>query len=239
MKIFILTTFIASIFTTSVSLAKTSGSYLGIDVVGVNAQHQYKDGNTTIAGYSNFGGEVTPVKSFSDLAIGYGANYKYAFSFNKLLAEPLNRIFIAPEIFFEKLETKAKNHDGAFSRVSLDESASLHSRYGAKINFGADIADKFAAYLTGGVGIVSYTIDWKGSTVNGYDKTTSGSQLGFLMGAGMAYEISKNFIISLEYSRETLNLKAPEGIYFGNQESNRLSVRTKLDVVKLGAAYHF
>ncbi len=133
-----LVTLAMSVFSGSKALAKTQGSYAGVDLLRTKAEHKYKQ-----SGLINFSSS-----KFDDSAFGYGVNYKYALNFNGL--------FLAPVVFYENLNTESKDSD--------NDSVSLKNRYGAKLELGYDFSDEFALYVSGGVAKVSYEVDW--SSVN-------------------------------------------------------------------------
>lgn len=136
MKKFITTTStIATILLSSNALAKTSGSYAEIDLLGSYASHKYTRNDVVARNYS----------TFDDSAVGYGASYKYAFNFKN--------IFVAPGIFFDQIGTKATDKDG--------DNVSINNRCGFKIDAGYDFTDKFAAYFTNGLSVNKYEVNWK------------------------------------------------------------------------------
>ncbi len=92
------------------AFAKTEGAYVGADILYSKSSHKYKNSQNQVSSYYG---------TFDDSEIGYGANLKYAFNFNK--------IFIAPAIFADKIGTEAKDRDG--------DNVSINHRYGAKLDF--------------------------------------------------------------------------------------------------------
>lgn len=145
------TMFAASISAGSQALAKTEGSYLGIDLLSAKAQHQYANS-----------GSASPYKKFDNSTTGFGLNYKYAFNFNNF--------FIAPSAFYEKLGTKAVDSDR--------DNVAINSRYGAKLDFGYDFTDEIALYATAGIASVNYKVDWK-STSEGVSGNKVAPIIGF------------------------------------------------------------
>ncbi len=204
-KILAATVALTSISLASQALAKTEGSYVGVNLSRVNSSHQYERSGVTASNFAKFDNSAT----------GFGVNYKYAIS--------LNNFFLAPGIFYEKLGTKADSigDEG-------DTSISVNSRYGAKLDFGYDIADNFAMYLTGGLANVSYKVDW--ADVTGQKK--SGNKVGAILGIGANYYPHKNISLNLEYNFQTLDLATPD-----NGGVNQ--AKTDISTIQIGAAYHF
>ena len=198
----IATTFV---FMASQAIAKTEGSYVGVDLLSVNSSHQYAQSNVIA---SNF-------DKFNNTATGFGLNYKYAFNANK--------IFFAPNAFYEKLGTKADSIN-KLGNTSL----SVESRYGVKFDFGYDVSDNFALYVTGGLANVNYSVDWKIAT----GQKKSGGKIGGIIGLGANYYPHQNVAISLEYNFQKLDLATPD-----NGGINQ--AKTEISAVKIGAAYHF
>ncbi len=195
---------IAASFFSSSAFAKTEGSYLGLDVLSSRASHKYSDGNSLTSSYYG---------TFKDNAIGYGVNYKYAFNYGNF--------FVAPGLFVEKIGTKSIDRD--HDPVTID------NRYGAKIDFGYDITENFAAYLTAGIANVSYKVDWK--SIN---KKNSDTQVAGLAGAGLLFHPHKNVTLSVEYNFQSLDLDAPKA-----SNGNITKVKTDINTAKIGVAYHF
>jgi len=201
MKKLILLTSLITIFTTSFALAKTEGNYLGIDLLQASADQRYLQNGKVANNY----------KEFDDSSYGIGTGYKYAFNFDK--------IFISPGVFFENLGTKAADKDG--------DNVLLNNRYGAKVDIGYDVSDKFSAYFTNGASNTSYKVDWKS-----VGRKKSGSKLDYFYGAGLAYKVSDKLVMNVEYNRQSTVLDTPNlgGI---NQ------VKADLNVIKVGLAYNF
>lgn len=193
--------FIASASVESQALAKTEGSYLGFNVLGTKSSHKY--------GKSGIASSAYP--EFSDSALGFGLDYKYAFNFNNF--------FLAPNIFVEHLGTEAVDRD--------QDTVSINNRYGAKLDFGYDIADSVALYLSAGVANTSYDVDWK--SIN---QKKSSRDAGFVAGLGILFHPSKDVSINLEYNTQKLIVSTPD--FGGINEAE-----TRIDVAKVGVAYHF
>lgn len=181
---------------TSSAFAKTAGNQLGVDILYASAKHKYNPSG----GYGKF----------DDSNVGFGANYKYAISLG-------DNIFIAPGVFAEKLGTEAKDDDR--------DPTTLNYRYGAKLDVGYDITDKFAVYATVGAASINYKVDWKS-----IGRKTTGNEFSPTYGLGFSYNIQKNLALNFEYNYQQADLKTP-----GNLAKNK----TELSVAKIGVAYRF
>ncbi len=203
MKKLLFTTFFITFFSTSLSFAKTAGSYASIDLLRSSTNHKYARNNVVSSNYSKF----------SDSSIGIGVNYKYAFN--------VDRIFFAPEIFFEKIGIDAIDQD--------NDRVSINYRSGAKFNIGYDLNEKFGIYFTSGLSSVNYEVDWK--SIN---RKKSGFEFAYLYGAGISYHLLDNITLGLEYNIQSNKLRTPST---GTNSIN--NAKTDLGVAKFSVAYHF
>ena len=179
----------------------TQGNYVGIDVSRVSMSNKYQISGENISNYS----------SFRDSGTGFGISYKHAFNRDK--------VFIAPGIFFDKLDLEARDHDNDI--VSSDY------RYGIKLEIGYDVNDKFAAYMTNGFSNVDYKVDWQS-----IGKVKSGSKLSHFIGLGSIYKISNDVSLNIEYNLQSIVLDTPD-------ESSINQVKLNLSALKFGVSYHF
>jgi opacity protein-like surface antigen len=195
----------------------SQGFQIGIDGTYTYAKHRYITDTHYIS-----------VRKFRDSALGYGANIKYAFNLDNIFpAKPLIPVFIAPEIFFERIGTTTKD--------ITSQSTKINNRYGAKLNLGFDITNYFFIYGTGGYGVVSYDIDWRKSA-NMRKKSSAND---FLYGGGIGFHLGEHFIISFEYTMQKIDLKTP-GLYTGNPQTGTIkTAQTTLEVLKFGIGYQF
>ncbi len=115
------------------ALAKTQGSNVSVNLAHNKSSHKYKIGRLDVG------------EEFDNSKIGYGIAYKYSFNFNNL--------FVAPELFFDKIDTKSNN--------GFDEFMLIKDRYGLKVNLGYDFSDQFAGYISGGLADINYKVDWQ------------------------------------------------------------------------------
>jgi len=145
--------------------------------------------------------------------LGVGLHYNYAFNNNGL--------FLSPAIFVERNAVRGK-----------DKNVGLRGhpyRSGLKLDFGYDLTDNFAAYITGGISRLDYSSD-SIETVKGNGSLYT--SYGAFYGAGLLFHIAKEATLSLEYNMQNYNsLRAREA--FSEKSS------ANIQVVKLGIAYHF
>jgi opacity protein-like surface antigen len=199
MKKFIAITSIVSTFVASSALAKTEGNFVELDILQAHSSNKYQINE-----------KDTDTAKFKDSSLGFGVSYKHAFN--------LDKIFIAPGVFFDQLGTKA--------RESVD-SVTAQYRYGAKLDIGYDFTEKFAAYLTNGISNVKYKINW--NSVNGAE---SDSKLGYFIGFGSSYKVAKDVSVNLEYNMQSLLLDTPD-------RTGAVKLRSNIGVLKLGVSYNF
>lgn len=188
---------IVAVVSSSSAFAKTEGNYVGLNAVRSHAKNQY-----TVSGADSG-------SDFKDNAVGFGADYKYAFN--------MNDFFIAPGAFIERNGTKAKDVDG--------DNVNIEYRYGLKADIGYDVNDSLSVYFTNGISNNAYKVDWRSV---GTKKT--GTEIGYFYGLGVAYNVTKDIAMNIEYNMQSIELDTPV---------SATKVENDLSVVKLGVSYHF
>lgn len=197
--IFLILTY--AIFAEKSAFARTEGSYLGINANLTKATHQYTSD-----------GDISTTDIYAQKAegsnVGFGLSYQYAF--NK------NGLFLAPELFYDRLNSGVRDND--INTIALDY------RYGAKLNLGYDIFDNTAIYVTGGLSNLRYRV---GGRSRDFD-----NQYTSLWGAGLSFYPHKNVAVNFEYNISKFNLTV---------RNSDLSdhTRSTAEVYKVGVAYHF
>jgi opacity protein-like surface antigen len=178
---------------TSSAFAKTQGHYVGVDLIAT----KYKDINIVSGTREN------------DVDYGVGINYKYAINFNNF--------FVAPGVFY--------NYNNAELQVGgglIDLTSGLKNSYGVKADFGYDVTDKFAPFVSFG-----YQENRIEVTSSDFAALNGGTTLESLTyGVGAKYSVMSNVDVSLVYEYVNYNKSVFE---------NSLNI----DVVKLGASYRF
>ncbi len=220
MKRIIASTILASLFTASAAFAKTEGAYLGVDFISSRTSFYTKVDQQDM-GWTTY----KPTQYGS--TYGAGLNFKYAFN--------MNGFFIAPGLIAEKnsfgnIRTKGTNED----------SLQVRSRYGAKLDFGYDIADVVSPYVTVGYSAVRYK-----SVSNGLDSgnnlitsASSGTAGGAFIGGGLQFTLSNNFILNFEYNLQKFTAKpdVPQGSEYYLNKYQQIG---RMDIAKVGISYHF
>lgn len=204
MKKLITVSSVIAVLAASSAYAKTEGSYLGVSLLRAKAQHQYKNPNGT---------SFVAAGKFDNSATGYGLDYKYAFNFND--------VFVAPGVFFDKIDTRA------IDKAGLGEPVSINNRYGVKLDIGYDLSDNVNVYFTNGFNKVRYLVDWTNADAGAKRGVTP---FHYFYGVGASFHASKNVTLNVEYNTQHLSGQTPA---YG------LTVRTKFDVAKVGISYHF
>jgi opacity protein-like surface antigen len=147
---------IAATIATSSAFAKTEGSYVGVDLLATEYKLINTDGSRT-----------------NNTSYGIGANYKYAFNFDK--------IFVAPGVFYNHNRAEIKNLQGGRGQLKYS--------YGAKADLGYDITDKFAPFVTLGYQESRHTF-------SGVDNATEES---IVYGVGGKYSVTNDVDVALAY----------------------------------------
>ncbi len=206
-KLLIASSLAASIAASS-AFAKTEGNYVGLDLVLTKAD------NVTYKGSQSSRFEANKEDS---TGLSFGANYKYAFN--------INNFFIAPGLFYEDNHT-----DNRFLFNNLffaSDIIKINRRYGLKFDAGYDLTDNFSAYLTNGIATVNYSVDWH------EDGSTSGNNIRYFYGAGLAYNISKSFTMNIEYNN------TPQALSFKTPSADTKINADLSSIYKLGLSYRF
>lgn len=226
----------------------TIGNYFGIDYL--NANLRFRELNDTK--------EVIQYNS-PDLKNGIGLKYFYAVNFNNF--------FIAPEIFYEKIEVKNKYSYNRFkvneNNVIIDKRVAfgykfmeIHQRYGGKINFGYDFDSNFSPYFFGGLSYIDfsnlaspYTINQRNTALKnyGYDvfQIKKGRKLVPFYGYGIKIKLTNRFYLNAEYHilDFLVNSKAHNYAPLNNSEiqksSNFINLDNSLRIFKAGILYNF
>ena len=193
------------------ALAKTEGSYAGVDLL--QSTTSFKESYSYELGSGNS-------TKYSDSNYGLGLNYKYAINFQNA--------FIAPGVILEHNGGKAKG-------VLTDQLMGLKvgNRYGVKADIGYDVTDRIAPYLTAGYATVSYST----KNFNGAEaKSKSGNSANFFYGAGLKIDCNENLAFNLEYNTQKFSAKSDVP---NNDIGYKTHFKSKLDILKVGIAYKF
>lgn len=197
----------SSLLLTSQANAKDS-FYAGADVLWANAKHRYYD---RIAYSSNNGDSID-----SD-SINFGVNAGYKANFGKA--------FIAPEIFYDHINTSTKDFSYLDDPNTKQDRMEINSRYGIKLNLGYNFFSKFSGFVNAGAANVSYNNRWPSE-----NKSHGATKFAMIYGLGLLYEINDKWSVRTSYDRQTFNTQ---------YVSEGLRDKVRLDVVKLGAVYSF
>jgi opacity protein-like surface antigen len=203
---------------------KTEGHYLGADFIRTktwyNVTQDYTDTQAT----------YYPSKTFEPASRstteGFGFNYKYAV--NK------NNFFIAPELFFEFNSLGSNRPKGDHTSLQIKK------RYGAKANFGYDIANYFSPYV-----FIGYSYIENIAITGNYDyfsynfPTTAQKNRNnrSLIGVGFIKHINDKYSLNFEYSEQRFNAKG--GLPHGGYWATNQYLKAKIQVMKLGISYNF
>lgn len=204
-KLLCTTALVASVLSFNAS-AKTQGNYVGLNLIRTESKATDTEYYQTRHRYDNF---------------SFGVDYKYAFNFNNF--------FIAPGIFFDN-----NAHDNNYSLGDGDR-ASLNGKYnyGAKIDFGYDLTEKFSPFVTLGHSETRLSYSEYGPNVQSvkYDHT----QEGLIYGLGFRYSLTDSVSLNAAYEITKFNgTKNFDDLVVGNDK-----VDSDYRVAKLGVAFNF
>ncbi len=166
--------------------------------------------NSVTNEYRNTSSSIAYKPDFKESNWGYGVSYKYALNSNDF--------FIAPELFFDNINNNTK------------DVLAINSRYGAKINFGYDFSDKIAIFFGTGAANVDYKINW-----DSINKASNNQKTSLIFAIGANYYAYKNVAINLEFNSQMLEIEA-----YGENLANPINqINSKINILKIGASYHF
>jgi outer membrane autotransporter protein len=226
-KILFVLSLISIISSSTISHAK-DGFFVGLDYNLSNARHNFRssDGN-----YQN----ASEDRSSS----GYGVSAGYQYGFGKLIDKSLEKLYIAPEIFYDKIGTTGHSQVCLTTGDQLAgycrDKMEVNSRRGAKINLGYEVFDKTNFFVNTGIS----SVNWHQRFLNGYDtevtKLTSlkGTDRGVVSyGFGVSYDLSDNFILRTSYDISKFRT---------GYRSENVPVRDviTLKILKIGLVYKF
>lgn len=211
MKKYFLTTLLGFFLLTS-SAANASGFYMGLDAVLSRTHYKY---------HNKFNIEqniVAPNTVTSSKNIGAGAYLGYKFS--------SGNAFLAPEIFYDYLNSNTKDYYHSIERYKNDE-LSLRSRYGAKMNLGYNFIKGFAGYITYGIANVDYIGRFY------YNKASENQRkVTPIYGVGVVLRMTNNWGLKAEYNRQSFATSY-------HIDAIGISSKINLDVLKVGLSYGF
>lgn len=202
---------ILPILATTFSLLSTqsnaTGFFIGADALYSQARNQVKNSSDT-SGPNN--GDVKSASEFN-----YGINAGLRFDLLNFLA--------FGEVFYDNLNTTAKNFALNSGVNGGGDNFNLQNRYGAKLNAGFAILPKVTPFLTLGVANVRYSSSAASSSV-------TKSEMAPLYGVGLMVDLPLNFSVKASYDYQLLNLR------YANESAK---VKTGLGVAKIGVVYKF
>lgn len=190
-----------------------SGLYVGLDVLRSDVKHKYLAEGVSDEGSGGINGQTTSAKSN-----GFGVNLGYKFVANKL--------FIAPEIFFNQLKNSASDFDSQNDPAVSHNQLEVTRNYGAKVYFGANLFSKFNTF----VNIGTSNVDFVFTRYNAGTVRNSTEQFVMVYGAGVSYDISNHLALRASYDWSQFSTR-----YDFNVEKNRIL----LQVAKIGVVYSF
>lgn len=193
----------------SANSANAAGFYVGADVLSANATHQAKNLSQS-SGPQNSSGQNASKNNF-------GANVGFRF-------DPLN-FYAAGELFYDNLQTSAKNFAQNSAAVGEGDNVQIRSRYGAKGNVGFAILPRVTPFLTYGLTKVDYS-----SNVPSAGQTTSKNEFTPLYGVGILVDLPLGFSLKASYDYQKFDMR-----YAGGASK----IKTSLGVAKVGVVYNF
>lgn len=209
-KLFVIPSLILTIIS-SVSFAKSEGTYVGLDVLHSSADMTFTDNSS--------GPPI--IFNVSESSIGYGFNAGHAFSLNNVV-KSINGLYVAPNAYFNFNQAEL-----TISVPGVAQTTEVEYSYGLNLDLGYDIDEKFSVYAS--AGYIEFRVD-NGAPTDGSSAATSDSSQSLLYGVGVKYSLDDRLSLRLAY--ETFS----QDIVDGSQSFTR---EVDVDIIKLGATYSF
>lgn len=231
--------------------AKTEGTYATFGVLHNNLTTKYSQVRIADDGISGDGtlgnsGDSNDYKSSKNKQNSYGIGTSVGYAFN------FSGFFLTPQLFFDWDRLGKKNDN---------DKPVVNYSYGAKVNLGYDITDRFALYGIAGISRLNYnqyfspnyipitstTNDTVASTRNIKTKTVYAP----IFGAGAKFSVTPNVDLALEYTAQTFAIKPKgyEGTGVGHSSTTSqptsaesdfyFKSRNRLDSIRLNLSYKF
>ncbi len=212
-KLSLISAVLCAILSTSAASAK-DGFYAGADLVISNAKYKYHDKKGWE--HSNPVGKVDGNGVGASIAGGYKKSF--------------DQVFIAPEIFYDYLNSSTKDYYHTIAPYQQD-SLEIRARYGAKANLGYDFGNKISTYLTAGLANVNYVNRWPSS-----GDSESQSILTPIYGLGALFQINDSWAVKAEFNQQKFHTR-----HSIDSSVNYTTVISKvtLNVLKTGLVYSF
>ena len=193
----------------SLSMAKTQGSSVGLNLIQSNYKTSVKSNNVAIL-------------DLEDDDVGVGLSYKYSINLGSL-SSALNNFYIAPGAFidFNNLDV-VKEVNGV--RVENE----VKNSHGLTFDLGFDISQNFTLFLN--ALYLEARIDSASSTLG---ELPSQNQEGIGYGLGVKYKMGDKYYLALSYDEVELvdSFILSQGVIIDSNMS--------IDTIKLGLAYKF
>lgn len=202
-KLFITAALLGS-FASQSTFAKTEGNYIGIDAIRTELR------------FDKVKGSALPGDIGNDNETSVGVNYKYAFNFDNF--------FVAPGLFYDYAHAKAISTGTFGLGTPFRDDLELNHRFGAKLDLGYDITNKFAAFATVGAANNSVRVLWRPQYMSNH---TNG--LGLIYGVGAKYSVTHNIDFNLGYEFSNARMKDLDG----------RRIDFNVNVARAGVAYKF
>lgn len=207
MKKFLTAFFIAATFSSS---AFATGLFVGADAI-------FSDSNHRVRNLSSFATTENGDKQGDD-SVNFGVNAGVRFDLLNFMA--------SGEIFYDNLQTEAKNFRLVSGSGSNLGNTKINSRYGAKVNFGSAIFPKTTTFLTYGLTNVNYD-----SNLISSNQSLSKDKMTPLYGAGLLVDLPfTGLSLKATYDYQRFTMKYAD---------SSAKVRTYINVFKLGVIYNF
>ncbi len=202
------------------SASAKDGPYVGLDAIGFEAKGKLHPRDKLTDEYM----PITRATSNQGFGAGFSIGYKKSF----------DSLFVAPEVFYDYAHLKLNDYYKSKTSDSLGSGLSFRGRYGAKVNLGVNINEKFSTYLTYGLANVDYV-----SSAPLYNMSEAGSKkMTPIYGFGFLFNLNDTSAIKAEYNRQDFNIKYGLGYTTNNVDQVAVSKMT-LQALKIGYVYSF
>lgn len=195
--------------------ARKSRFFVGTDYLSVDAKHEY---------FVNYQATILNPARIDASNVNHGIGFSLGYR------AYLKQLFVAPEFFFDYINSSTADFYASEAGFDQDELA-INYRYGLKINVGYNLWRTMNVFVNAGISRVDFDIRWKNEGANQAGNRSYGSsKIVPIYGAGISYDITPYLTLRLGWDMQNFNLRYVE---------QGLVDRVTLNVYKAGFTVNF
>ena len=172
------------VFLTTASANAKDGFYAGLDVISSKSKHNFVNNHIVAPELDPYRDPAKNKVNGNGTGFGISAGYKTSYK----------SFFIAPEIFFDKLNNHS--HDFYYTQgyEQRQNVLSINNRYGVKANIGYKISDKISTFISYGFANNVYNAQQHAT-----NRKYSSNTLSQIYGIGFIYDLNDKWSVKTSY----------------------------------------